>query len=167
MVLLCLKIFLARIMDVSLGTVRTLFIVKGNKIVSATIAFIEVLIWFFAAREALSTEISSIWIAISYALGYASGTFIGTIINEHFISGIYSIQVISDKISTRDINKIKKNNFGVSIVETVDKKKMLFLSINKKRYKECVKLIKSIDPSSFIIINDSKVAYNGYIKKNP
>lgn len=165
MFLLCLKIFFARIIDVSLGTVKMMFIVKGNKFISSIIAFIELFIWFYAAREALNTEVSSLWIVISYALGYATGTYIGTTINEVFITGIYSIEVISDKITKKDINKIKRNDFGVSVVKTTDNKTMLFLSINKKRYKECVQLIKSIDPKSFIIINDSKVAYNGYIKK--
>lgn len=165
MFFLCIKIFFARILDVSLGTIRTMYIVKGNKFVASLIAFIEIFIWFFAARSALNTEISSLWIVISYALGYASGTYIGTLINELFITGIYSIQVISDTIAKKEINQIKRQNFGVSVVEMNNGKKMLFLSINKKRYHECVKLIKKLDPKSFIIVNDSKVAYDGYIKK--
>lgn len=162
---LCIKIFFARILDVSLGTVRTMFVVKGNKIIAPLIAFIEVIIWFFAAREALNTELSSVWIVISYAGGYASGTFIGTFINEVFITGIYNVQVISQKISNQDVKKIKSHGFGVSCLKTTDNKNMLFLEINKKRYRECIRLLKKIDKSSFIVVNDSKVAHNGYIKK--
>lgn len=161
---LSIKIFFARILDVSLGTIRTMFIVKGNKLTSASIAFIEVIIWFFAAREALNTELNSIWIAISYAGGYATGTFIGTFINEFFISGIYSIQVISSNITPKDINTIKNQDFGVSVISTTDHKTILLLSINKKRYRECLKLIKSIDSNSFIVVNEAKLAHNGYIK---
>lgn len=166
MLLLCLKIFISRIVDVSLGTLRTMFIVKGNKIASSSIAFIEILIWFYAAREALVSTESSLLIAVFYALGYATGTFVGTYFNELFISGIYNIEVISDKINKNDILKIKKNNFGVSVLETIDNKKILLLSINKRRYKECVDLIKKIDADSFIVVNDAKVAFNGYIKRN-
>ena len=162
---LCLKIFCARIMDVSLGTVRTLFIVKGNKITAGLIAFVEVFIWFFAAREALTSEVNSILIVASYSGGYAMGTFIGTFINEQFISGIYSIQVITDKISLNDIDKIKEQNFGVSIIPTADDKNLLFIEIDKKKYRECIKLLKSLDPYCFIVVNDSKVAHNGYIKR--
>lgn len=165
MLFLCLKIFFARIVDVSLGTVRTYFIVKGKRTIAAIIAFVEIFIWFFAAREALNTDISSIFIVISYAGGYATGTYLGTIINELFISGFVSIQVISDKMGDKEIEEIKKNNFGVSIVNTVDDKRMLFMETNKKRVKECLKLLERLDKKSFIIINDSKVAYNGYIKK--
>ncbi|MCX4364494.1 MAG: DUF5698 domain-containing protein [Bacilli bacterium] len=165
MILLCLKIFLARIIDVSLGTVRTYFIVKGKRTIAAIIAFVEIFIWFYAAREALNTEITSIFIVISYAAGYATGTYLGTIINEMFISGFVSIQVISDVIKAKEISDIKKNNFGISVIKTIDNKNMLFIETNKRRVKECINLIKKIDKKSFIIINDSKVAYNGYIKK--
>lgn len=165
MILLCLKIFLARIIDVSLGTVRTYFIVKGKRTIAAIIAFVEIFIWFYAAREALNTEITSIFIVISYAAGYATGTYLGTIINEMFISGFVSIQVISDVIKVKGISEIKENNFGISVIKTIDNKNMLFIETNKRRVKECINLIKKIDKKSFIIINDSKVAYNGYIKK--
>ena len=63
--ILCFKIFFARILDVSLGTVRTIFTVKGKSLISALIGFIEVLVWFLVAREALSNGIN-IFIAISY-----------------------------------------------------------------------------------------------------
>ena len=56
MFLLCLKVFIARMIDVSLGTIRTMFIVKGNKIVASVIAFLEVLVWFYASRSIFSIE---------------------------------------------------------------------------------------------------------------
>lgn len=94
MVLVCFKIFVSRIIDVSLGTLRTMFVVKGNKIVSSSIAFIEVFVWFYAARAALVSYDSSILIAIFYSLGYATGTYLGTLLNELFVDGIYNVQVI-------------------------------------------------------------------------
>ena len=73
----CLKIFAARIVDVSLGTLRTRYFVKGKTIEPFIIAFVEVLIWFVVAREALNTDGNMFFIAISYAGGYATGTLIG------------------------------------------------------------------------------------------
>lgn len=165
MLMLCLKIFFARILDVSIGTVRTYFIVKGKKAIAAILAFIEIFIWFYAAREALNTEINSLFIVVSYAGGYAFGTYLGTIINEMFISGFVSIQVITSTIKKKEIDEIKKNDFGISIVKTIDNKNMLFIETSKKRVNACLKLIRKLDKKSFIIINDSKVAYNGYIRK--
>ena len=165
MILACIKIFISRIIDVSLGTLRTMFVVKGNKIISSLIAFAEVFVWFYAARVALVSFDNSLIIAIFYSLGYASGTYLGTLLNEILIDGVYNIEVISSKIKVSDILKIKKANYGLSVVKTIDNKLIIYLSINKKRYKDCIKLIKSIDKDSFIVVNDAKVAFNGYFKR--
>ena len=100
MVLTCLKIFLARIVDVSLGTIRTVLVVKGKNITPAIVAFFEVLIWFVVAREALNTDLNSILIPIFYALGYATGTYIGTFITSKVVDGLIGVQVIT--ISTNN-----------------------------------------------------------------
>ncbi len=165
MLLLCLKVFFARFIDVSLGTVKMMFIVKGRKLISTSIAFVEIIIWFIAAKEAITTSNSSLIIILSYALGYATGTYIGTIINEKFISGVLLIQVISSTLGKREISKIKKQQFGVSAVETIDKKYMLFISVEKKRLKECIEYLKTLDKNAFILLNDSKGSFNGYFKK--
>lgn len=165
MILACFKIFISRIIDVSLGTLRTMFVVKGNKIISSLIAFVEVFIWFYAARAALVSYDNNLLIAIFYSLGYATGTYLGTLLNEVLIDGIYNIQVISSVITTKDILAIREHNFGVSVLKTIDNKKILYLSISKKRYHECIKLIRKYDKNSFIVVYDAKVAFNGYFRR--
>lgn len=164
MVFTCLKIFISRILDVSLGVLRTMYVVKGNKILSSLIAFVEILIWFYAAREALVNYDNSIVVALFYSLGYATGTYLGTYMNEMLISGYYNVQVITSNMSLKDILKIKKHNYGLTISKSIDDKYILNLSINKKRYKECVGLIKKIDKDAFIVVNDARVLFNGYFK---
>lgn len=66
--ILCLKIFFVRIIDVSLGTVRTIITVKGRRVVASMVGFVEVFVWFLIVREALNTDEVSIWIAVSYSL---------------------------------------------------------------------------------------------------
>ena len=104
--LLCLKIFSARIIDVSMNTIRTVYIVKEKRFIATIIAFFEVLIWFEVARTALNTKITSFLIPISYAAGYATGTYIGTLISSKFIKGHYTINIISNKINAKEIIRI-------------------------------------------------------------
>ena len=87
MLILCLEIFLVRIIDVSLGTIRTIFSVKGKSLVASLIGFIEVTIWFLIVREALNTDSNSIWVTLSYAGGFATGTYIGGMLSKKFING--------------------------------------------------------------------------------
>ena len=73
LLLLCIKIFCVRIIDVSLGTFRTIITVKGKSLYASIIGFIEIFVWFIIVREALNTDVDSIWIAISYSLGFSTG----------------------------------------------------------------------------------------------
>lgn len=163
---LCIKIFFARIADVSLGTVRTIYTVKGKTWIAGSIAFVEVFIWFLVAKEALNTEIQSVWIVISYAAGYATGTIIGTFISKKCINSLISVEVITKKGTQKNIKQIKDNGFGISIVKTEDQstKKILFITLNSKNLKDLLTIINRMDEQAFIVVNESKVVHNGYIK---
>lgn len=168
--LLCLKIFLARICDVSIGTFRTMLIVKGKNVTATLAAFAEVLIWFLIAREALSTEISSIFIPLAYAAGYATGTYVGTILSKVFIDGIVSVQAVISKYDDNIIIKeIRKKGYGVSVIplqnqNNNDKKVMLYIQIDKNKLDDLTELIKQLDDDAFITVSETKYAYNGFIK---
>lgn len=167
---LCIKIFCVRIMDVSLGTMRTIVTVKGNKIVASLIGFIEVFIWFMIVREALNVESTSIWIAIAYAGGYASGTYIGGVLSEKLIKGNFGVQVITSKRDNDLIALLKKSGFGVSVIDVrseddQNEKYMLFIEIDKTKFNDLKKLIKKYDEKAFIVVNETKAVYNGYFSK--
>ena len=135
--LLCIKIFLARITDVTLGTLRTIYTVRGKTVIAGIIAFIEVFIWFVIAREALNTDLQSIWIVIAYSGGYATGTILGTFIANNFVNSLISIEVITTKATIDNINKIRKEGYGVSVVNTVEnindeKTKILYITLNSR-----------------------------------
>lgn len=168
--LLCMKIFFARISDVTLGTLRTVYTVKGKTLIAGLIAFIEIFIWFLVAKEALNTESNSIFIVISYAGGYACGTILGTFISNKFINSLITVEVITSMASKENINKIREAGYGVSVVNTVeqyeenDEKSILFITINSRNLVELKKLIYSIDSKAFFVVNESKIVQNGFVK---
>lgn len=128
-------------------------------------AFVEVIIWFMVAREALITNIDSIIIPISYALGYATGTFIGTYISKNFIKSIRGVEIIVKNNKNELIKAIKKNGFAVSIMDLKGNKNgFLLCQISNKNEKKLVELVKKYDPSAFIIVNETKYVQNGFIK---
>lgn len=170
LLLLCIKIFCVRIMDVSLGTMRTIVTVKGKKHIASLIGFVEVFIWFVIVKEALNVESTSLWIAFSYAGGYASGTFIGGFLSERIIKGNFGVQVITSKKDDELVAFLKKSGFGVSVIDVKSEnehseKYMLFIEIDKTRFNELKKLIKKYDEKAFIVVNETKAVYNGYFSK--
>ena len=169
MLITCIGIFFARAIDVTFGTLKTIYMVKGKALKTAIIAFVEVFIWFVVAREALNTEINSLWIPISYALGYSTGTLVGTFISNHFVSGLVCVQVITKKDNSKLIETLREKGYGISIMELKNdydkvKREMLLIEIQKKSLKELKNIIELNDPSAFIIVNDSKVVHNGQVK---
>ena len=169
MLLECLKIFAARIIDVTLGTLRTVFFVKGKTIEPFIIAFFEVLIWYLIAKEALNTVGNTFYIAVSYAGGYATGTFIGSYLSKRLIKGEVGVQVILEEGYDKLINKLHKKGYGVSIIELKNDydgkyKDMLFIEVSTKNLKELTNIIKTYDNDAFMVVNETKIVHNGFVK---
>ena len=166
--LLCIKIFIARIVDVSLATFVTVLTVKGKRLTATLIGFIDVIIWFLVVREALNTKMDSMWIALSYAGGYAAGTFIGTTLSNSLIKGKISVQVILDEMASKEIEKIRTAGYAVSQVGCTGKdnakKLMLFIEVDKKHLNDLKKIISSIDKNAFIVVYETKYVENGFFK---
>lgn len=163
-IILCIKIFVARILDVSIGVIRTVELVKDNTIKAVVLAFFEVLIWFLIAREALTSSDLNILIAIFYSLGYACGTLLGSYLSKLLIKGSVAVQVISSTILKKNITEIKNNGYGISSLNLDGNKKMLIIEVDKKRLKSLLNLVKKIDDKAFITVSETKFVTNGYIK---
>lgn len=163
---LCIKIFLVRIIDVSLGTFRTIITVKGKALYASLIGFIEVFVWFLIVREALNTNVESLWIAISYSLGFATGTYIGSLLSNHFIESLLTIQIITEKYSL--VHILRENGYGLSVINVnginETEKYMLIIEIKGKSLKHLRSLAESVDKNCFFIVTETKYVQNGYIK---
>ncbi len=167
---LCLKIFFARIIDVTLATLRTVYSVKGKTLLAGIIGFVEATIWFIVVKEALNTDIQSPFIIISYAGGFATGSILGTFVSKKFVNSLIKVEVITTKATKENIEKIRHEGFGVSIIDTIDNisegdSKMLIITLNSKYLAELKRILRDIDKEAFIVVNESKIVQNGFIKK--
>ncbi len=168
MLLTCLTIFLARILDVSISTFRMMLMVKGKNIWIQILAFCEAFVWFIAAREALNTNIESILVPICYSLGYATGTYIGGFLSRKMIKDVNSIEVTTVRNNYKLVDALRDEDLGVQVIELKDNldidKDLLIVDIKSRKTQEIVKMIKDIDPDAFIVVKDNKFVHNGYIK---
>jgi len=169
MLFTCLEIFLARIVDVSISTFRTMIMVKKKSFITPILAFCEVFIWFLAARKALTTEINSIFIPICYSLGYATGTYIGGFLSRKFIKNVNSVEVTTKRDNQKLIHGLRSQGYALSIIELKDSyenkpKDLIIIDVRSKNTNEIIKYIKSLDEQAFIVVRDTKVVHNGYIR---
>ncbi|MGE5456676.1 MAG: DUF5698 domain-containing protein [Ignavibacteriales bacterium] len=167
--LLCIKIFFVRILDVSLGTVRMIMTIRKANFIASVIGFFEVLVWFLIVNEAMTTDLKSIWIAIFYSGGFATGTYIGGLISDKFIKGNLSVQAVLQNQDDDVVNAIRDAGFAVSVVDVMGmdvehKKYMLLIEINKNQFNQLRSLIKKLDPKAFITAKETTYVLNGFIK---
>lgn len=164
----CLLIFFGRIIDVSMGTFRTMLTVKEKTLAAALVGFVEVSIWFMIVRQALSLSGNGILPGISYAAGFAIGTLIGGAIAKRFIKGNVVLQIVIDK-NDEMVQVIRDAGFGVSAVNVNGsdyggEKYMLFCDIDKKRLDELKYIVHKFDANAFIMVQETKSVFNGFIK---
>lgn len=165
---LALIIILARIMDVSLGTLRIILISKGLKKFAPVIGFFEVLIWIIIVKQII-TDVSHPITYIAYALGYAFGTFIGIYIEGKLSLGKVMIRIICKDNDTELANILRKNKLGVTIVDAQGKDsqvKILFSIVNRKNLNTILTEIRSFDPELFYTIEDVHTVNKGYFSSN-
>lgn len=164
--MLYLKIFLGKMIDVTLSTLSTMNIIKNKRLSASIIGSIDVLVWFIVVKEAITTTNNSIFIPLSYALGYGVGTSLGLIISNIAIKNISSVLIITNK---KDIARlITSNNYGGTIINSKglkDNKKnyMIISQVSSKKLKQFKRLINDFDKNALIIIIDSKNVLNAYL----
>ena len=172
LVLLCIKIFVCRIVDVSLSTFRTVILVKGKTKIAACIAIVEAMVWFLAVREALNFETTSFWqtftIALAYSIGFSVGNIIGGELSKR-ISETIGVQVIASKKDPEMIKKIQDEGYTVTVVEGEasqysGQKYIIGAAIDSRKLKAFKKLIYSLDPSAFVLASETKIVAHAVVK---
>ena len=170
--ILCIKIFLIRIVDVSLGTVRTVLTVRDKNFLASIIGFFVVFLWFVIVKDALSTSNNSIFIALSYSLGFATGTYVGGLLSKYLTNKNRSlcVQIIIDSNKGNLINILYNQGFALSIIKASGyyslNKLLLFVEIDSSRYKRLKQIVTAFDDKAFMVISNSKEVYNGYFASN-
>jgi uncharacterized protein YebE (UPF0316 family) len=167
-VVLPLLIFLARVLDVSIGTMRLIFVSKGFKFLAPVLGFFEVIIWLLAIGQIMQ-NLNNIFCYLAYGLGFAMGNYIGILLEEKMSIGTVLVRVIPKLDVENLIKSLRQDNFAVSAVEVEGMKgkvKMLFSIINRKDIKEYIKTVQHFNPNAFYTIEDIKAVKEGFIKSH-
>lgn len=162
-------IFFAKIIEVSISTLRIVLVSKGEKLVGAILGFFEVLIWLIVVNSVLHNITQDPIKVVVYCLAFSVGNYIGVVIESKLAVGLSSLQVIVKGGNGSELaSLLRENNFGVTIIEgqgKEQKREILFIHLKRKRIDEAVKLIQSIVDNAVIIVNETKIVKGGYIKK--
>ncbi|MCC5906859.1 MAG: DUF2179 domain-containing protein [Balneolaceae bacterium] len=149
-------IFLARIVDVSIGTIRIMFVSKGYRGKASLLGFFEVLIWILIVAQIFQNLDN--WLNyVAYAGGFAAGNYVGMFIEEKMKMGIQIFRIVVGNDSVFLTNQLRKADFRVISVDGEGAKgpvKILFTIAKRKRWPELAELIHQHDPSAFYSAED-------------
>jgi len=149
-------IFCSRIVDVSIGTMRVIFITKGYRFLAPLCGFFEVLIWLIAMTQIMK-NLSNVFCYIGYAGGFATGNFVGMLIERRMALGVVLIRIITRNEAPELIEHLKSRNYGVTSVDAeglFGKVKILFTVIRRSDIGEVVESIQRMNPQAFYTIED-------------
>lgn len=162
-VVLPIIIFFARVIDVSLGTMRHVMMARGNKKVVPLLGFFEVLIWIIVASQVMK-EADNFACYIAWAGGFATGNYVGLILEERIALGLQIIRVICNVDCSGMIMELQSANHGTTVVDASGSKgqvKILFTVAKRKDVPKIISIINKHNPNAFYSIEDVRLASKG------
>ncbi len=161
-----IAIILAKIVEVSMATVRIVLITKGERKIGAFIGFFEVSLWLVLVSTVLTNIMADPLKIVAYALGFALGNYIGSIVEEKIGIGSAEIQAIVKADHGKMLSEALRNEgFAVTVMQGEGKnhpRNILLMYVPRKKVKKCVELIKSTQENSVITVSDKKPIYGGF-----
>jgi uncharacterized protein YebE (UPF0316 family) len=160
-----LFIFCLRILDVSVGTLRVMYMVRGDRAKAVPLAFFESLIWVFAISRIMH-EVDNYTNMLAFAAGFAAGTMVGMSLERWIASGFVLFRVISDAGKEKLAGEIRSAGFGVTLVTGEGREgeqEVLFIVALRRRANELLDLIRRLDEAAFVTIDPVQKAMGGYL----
>jgi uncharacterized protein YebE (UPF0316 family) len=159
-----LMIFAARVVDVTLGTLRIIFVSRSMKVLAPLIGFFEALIWLLAVGQ-IFQSLTNMGLYFAYAAGFAAGHYIGIYLEGKIAMGLLVVRTITAEDATELIEYLKENDFGVTSVSAsgVSGQVRLILSVIKRKdLKRMIQIINDKMPKAFIIVEDVRSVSEGF-----
>jgi uncharacterized protein YebE (UPF0316 family) len=166
-VVLPLLIFIARICDVSMETIRVIYISKGIKVLAPVIAFFEIVIWLLA-MEVVMHDLSNIANFLAFAFGFAMGTYVGLVIEEKLSIGKVILRVVTTGESNDKIMSfMQSENYGTTLIDATGSRgnvKMILSLVNRADVANITEKIQTTNPPAFFSLEDVRYVNEGVFR---
>ncbi|MGG3891747.1 DUF2179 domain-containing protein [Metabacillus fastidiosus] len=161
-----LIILLAKVVEVSLATIRTVFISKGEKIYASLIGFVEVLIWLKVVSVVIIGISEDPYKMVVYAIGFAIGNYFGLILETKLPIGLITIQVIVEETVGPELAEhLRKQKVAVTILKGEGRdtsKNILILHLKRKMKDKVIHDIREKVEKALITVSDVRLVHGGY-----
>jgi len=160
-----LLIFLARLVNVSMATVRTLLGMRGQKGLSTAIGFFESLIFILAISQVLQ-DVGNVWNVLGYCGGFAAGTLVGLVIEEKLAMGYAILRAISQDYGAEIASALREAGYGVTEMagEGLAGRVHVVTTVVKRRdIPAIMALVSGVDEAAFVTVDEANRVYRGHL----
>lgn len=164
-----LLIFLARIIDVTLGTLRIIFISRGKKLYAPMLGFVETFIWIVAVSQVVRNISGDMWAYAAYAAGFATGTAVGMLIEDRLAIGVLNVRTILPEKATPLVECLSGAGYGVTCVQgegVHGPVTLVYTTIKRKKLTEVVGIIHQFYPHAFLSVEELRSTQEGVFPKD-
>lgn len=159
-------ILFAKIIEVSLMTLRIVFITKGERQLGAVVAFFEVTLWIFIVTFVMNDLMADPVKAIFYALGFSIGNYLGSVLEEKIGIGLSQVQIIVKAEHGPQLAKdLREEQFAVTVVQGEGlnfERNILFMYVKRRRVRLLLDTVKAKQENAVITVMDTKPLYGGF-----
>lgn len=163
-----LVIFAARIVDVSLDTLRVLFAFRGRRIISGVLGFFQAVVFIVAVGSAIK-HLDSVGHVIGYALGFSVGTIVGITIERALAYGLATVRVVSRHGGVEIAEALRERGYGVTEFGGFGKEgrvEFLHSVVHRSHLDEVLRVVDSHDPDAFVTVEEPQVLRGGRFATN-
>ena len=166
-ILVCFLICAAKILEITIQSLKTCMMVKGQRLKAAMLGFVECMIWGLVISTIISTLGDNLFLLLFYCVGYATGLFLGSTLESKIALGTSNLELIANDTSTEKITAyLKDNNRGYTVFEghgSKEKMNMIFIVLSRKETPKVLKEIRqSCDGKVFVVASEISKYAGGY-----
>lgn len=162
-VVLPILIFLARIADVTIGTMRIMFVSKGHRLIAPLLGFFEVMVWLLALTKIIQ-NLSNPMTYIAYGAGFAMGTYIGIKVEDRLAMGTCIIRIITSSNANELVKALREEGYGVTFLDAhgnAGKVALLYSVIKRCDIHNFAEIIQMYNPKAFYSVEDVRFVNEG------
>jgi len=162
-VVLPLIIFVARIFDVTLGTLRIIFVARGKRNLAPVLGFFEVLIWIVVISQVVQ-NLESATAYIGYAAGFAAGNYFGMWLEDKLALGTYILRLITAEESGELVQRLRAAGFGVTTVAGEGKTgtvQLIYTFVKRRDVEAVLSIIHELKPNAFVSMEEVRSTEKG------
>ena len=155
-VLISIAIFVARLADQSIGTMRIIFLLRGRRAISGVLGFFESAIWLLAVSQVV-TNIDEPIKVIAFAAGFGAGTALGGTVERWLALGKGVLRIVAPFDSPQSSVALRKAGFAVTEINAEGRNgpvRVAFSVVPRKRKKEALDIIHTNNPEAFVTFED-------------